>query len=318
MTAENYPLTAEHQLVKAIKNWSRSPYIGDDCALLPGQTLATTDTMVQGRHFDLNQMKLNEVGWKAVAVNLSDIAAMGGRPRQLLINLTLPEDFDVPAVERLYGGMINCAQNYRCRIAGGDLTRGPVLVITVTVLGEVHEAGVLMRSTALDNDVVVVTGDFGASAAGLWLMQHGTSEFPRCRLKQVRPQPRLCESWALVRKCGSRGALMDASDGLADALLQIAKQSQVGMDIALEQIPMHLQTIQAAKLSGLNPLDWALYGGEDYELVGTMPESIWQTWHGAADNPFHMIGRVNSSQSIKLNSQGRYQGDIDQSKIYSV
>ncbi|HEY9712467.1 MAG TPA: thiamine-phosphate kinase [Chroococcales cyanobacterium] len=302
--------TREHALVEAIKTWADTSFIGDDCAVLPGNQLATTDTLVEGTHFLLGKISWRDLGWKAVAVNLSDVAAMAGRPRYLLVSATLTPRISKAEFQELYLGMVDCAKTYGAQIVGGDLTRGESLVLSVTVLADVHEVGCLLRSGAQAGDAVVVTGDFGASRAGLWLIQeegenisfeqpiiesaHGS----HCLRAHFRPLPRLCESWSLVRRAGSRAALMDASDGLADALAQIARKSRVGMQIDLERLPIHNETRVVAQKAEIDPLDWALYGGEDYELVGCMADASFQGW--SRDNPFIKIGTVTDGGSIEL------------------
>jgi len=287
-------------MIASIKQWTGEHLIGDDCALLPGQTLVTADTLVEGTHFLTNLISMSDLGWKAVAVNLSDIAAMSGRPRFVIVSLTLPETFRESEFAKLYEGMIDCARAYRTRIVGGDLTRGPCLSLSLTVLGDVHEKGCILRSGAQVGDVVVVTGTFGASAAGLWILQNETAGFNQCRRAHVRPLPRLCESWALVRQTGGRAALMDASDGLADALIQISGSSSVGMEIDELAVPISAETREVARLAQGNAIDLALYGGEDYELVGCLSPSDWYNLQQSNDNPFNEIGRVVEGSEVLL------------------
>src|SRR5579885_3060320 len=142
--AEQPPkLTSEQKLIEAIKSWVGESFIGDDCAVLPGRALVTSDSLVEGTHFSLSWTSLADLGWKAVAVNLSDIAAMAGRPRHLVVNLTMPPGFALRQCRELFLSMAGCARAYRSDIVGGDLTCGPLLVLSVTVLGEAHERGCL-------------------------------------------------------------------------------------------------------------------------------------------------------------------------------
>ncbi len=286
-------LTKEHRLIAAIKEWTAESLIGDDCAVLPGQNLVTTDTLVDGTHFLFELVDAEDLGWKAVAVNISDIAAMAGRPRYIVVSLTLPAHFDESEIRKLYTGMMDCARQFRTRIVGGDLTRGPALTLSLTVFGDVHENGALLRSGAQAGDVVAVTGDFGASAAGLWLLQNEVAGFEHCNRAHMRPQPRLSQSWQLVENIGTRGALMDASDGLADAVTQIANLSGVSILVDPSAIPIHEETQQVAALAGANPIEWALYGGEDYELVACLSEASWVKLQEAAQKSFfRKIGTV--------------------------
>lgn len=307
MTAPRFPLTSEQQLVEDIKQWAGNKHIGDDCAILPGGQLVTVDALVEGTHFITSEIGYENLGWKAAAVNLSDIAAMAGRPRHLVVSLTLPKDIDKSSVRELMVSLIECAKTYRANVVGGDLTVGPVLVVNVTVMGDVHEAGCLTRSGAKVGDVVVVTGDFGASAAGLSLCGNKDAQrkFPYVWQRHTKPSPRLCESWSLVRNTSGRASLMDASDGLADALIQIARASQaqdsdLGIEVNQTDIPIHDQTKEVAKLAGVDPLEWAFYGGEDYELVATLPEEIWNQWKD--NKPFKAIGKVVAVPGVFLNT----------------
>lgn len=292
--------TREHRLIAKIKEWTGEQLIGDDCAVLPGGMLVTADTLVQNTHFIIPGITYADLGWKSVAVNLSDIAAMCGRPRFAIVNLTLPPSVGEADIENLFAGMIDCARNYRCRIVGGDLTRGEIIVITITLIGDVHENGVGLRSGALPGDIVICSGDFGASAAGLWLMKDKSSGFEYCATRHFRPIPRLCEAWSLIRLTKARAAVMDASDGLADALVQIAHESGVGLDVDEQEVPVHAETRAVANLAGINVMDWALYGGEDYELVATIAPVHWDALQKSEHNAFKRIGTVTDAHAEVL------------------
>ncbi len=299
-----YPTTVEQDLIDWIARSSGSNMLGDDCAVLPHGKLITSDMLVEGTHFNSN-LSLENLGWKAVSVNLSDIAAMGGIPQYLMVDLAMPAEFGKPAFLRLYRSMIDCAGQFHCAIAGGDLVSSKLLTIAITVLGNVHEKGCLLRSGARVGDVIVVTGDFGASAAGLWSLQNNQSGYEHCRQAHCRPFPKFTQSWALIEHTGSRGALMDASDGLADALIQISKASKVGMEIDLSSLPVHEETRAIAKLAGVDYLSWALYGGEDYELVASLPADAWESFSKSNEYGFKAIGRVTKEQSIVVRYEGR-------------
>jgi thiamine-monophosphate kinase len=312
--------TSEHKLIESIREWSGSAFIGDDCAVVEGQQLLTTDSLVEGTHFLLHLSKMWEIGWKAVAVNLSDIAAMAGCPRYLMISLTVPEYIDQRQLKELYAGMVDCARSYRTKIAGGDLTKGPVLTIAITVLGETHESGCLRRSGAKPGDVVFVTGDFGASRAGLWALQNlpssersRTGMLSHCIESHLLPVPHFFEAWELVKKVSGRAALMDASDGLADALVQLARASSVGMSIDISQVPVHDKTREICRIAKEDINDWILYGGEDYQLVGTMDKKTFDTWN--PDNPFKKIGMVTSGDKVEMIGASRAL-EIDLSRCF--
>lgn len=320
-------MTQEQLLIKQIKVWAGDSYIGDDCARLPGGVLVSADSLVEGTHFIVGRTtSFSDLGWKAAAVNLSDIAACAGRPRHMLVSLTLPAQFQTASFRTLYQSLLECCETFRVRVVGGDLTHGPLLVIAITVLGEVHENGCLMRKQARPGDVVVVTGDFGASAAGLWMLTDGLhrtdqeqgrsmTEFAYTIARHRRPQPRVHEAWELVARTGNRAALMDSSDGLADALSQIAKQSGVGMEIDISRVPVHTQTRAAAARAGIELRDWVLYGGEDYELVACLSESVWSSWPEGERRSFQQIGRVTQKGSVLL-TDGQEDVSLDLSKCY--
>ncbi|MBI4533013.1 MAG: thiamine-phosphate kinase [Candidatus Melainabacteria bacterium] len=316
MNIKTYPQTTEMCLIEAIKGWTGSTCIGDDCAVLPQQRLATSDCLVEGTHFVSEQIGPQDLGWKAVSVNLSDIAAMAGKPQHLIVNLVLPKNFSQGYFRKLYLSMVECAHSYRTTIVGGDLTHGALLVISICALGEEHEAGCLRRSGAMPGDIVAVTGDFGASAAGLWAITNQINGHEFLKTRHCRPCPRLREAWALVSRTGSRGALMDASDGLGDALSQIARASQVGIEINLKSVPIAQQTLIAAQAASVDPYHWALYGGEDYELVAAIPEHVWDKWQTEPDNPFYAIGSVTDSNLVMARHPKMGQVAIDLSHTF--
>jgi thiamine-monophosphate kinase len=311
-------LTKEQILIKRIAARLGNKYVGDDCALLPGNRLVSCDTLVDGTHFISDKICLNDLGWKAMAVNVSDIAAMAGCPKYAVVALTLPPGFSARRIDQLYDGLIACARAYRLNIVGGDITRGSVLTISITIIGETHANGCLLRSGAKAGDRVIVTGTFGDSMAGLRIIQTQSPSALRlkyrqnkmlslgqdaqdCLAKHTRPLPRLHQSWDLIEHTGPRAALMDASDGLADALVQIATASDVGITIDLEKIPISNETRELAEKFSEDPYDWALYGGEDFELVGCLPEAVWQSWQadkGANASAFTEIGEVTGSKSV--------------------
>lgn len=328
-------MSQEQQLIESIKAMVGTRFLGDDCALIAGGNLLSTDTLVEGTHFIIEKCKFNDIGWKAMAVNLSDIAAMAGRPRYALVAITMPPRMKQSDFTELYEGIVDCASRYRTTIVGGDITRGPVLVITITILGEVSDNGCLMRGGAQVGDVVVVTGHFGASRAGLALLtdseakSHETvnfknNKFSVCLNQYFRPIPKLIESWAFVKHTGNRAALMDASDGLADALAQIASASRtaashIGMHIYLDSVPIHDETKEAAKLFKQDCHTWALYGGEDFELVGCLPEPVWRSWQKAEPNSacsFKAIGKVTDSGKVELFVDDKPAPKLDLAKCF--
>ena len=284
--------------------------IGDDTAVLEfagGRLLATVDMLVEGVHFDLSFITPWQLGRKALAVNLSDIAAMGGEPLFALVSLGLSGQVDEDFVEELYRGMVAMAETCGVGIVGGDTVRSPGgLIVDVAVLGRV--AAPLTRSGARPGDLVAVTGHLGASAAGLhWLLRQkerrpeafvgaaGEDGAVRSVVRaHLEPVPRLREA-AELTATGLVTAMIDISDGLASEANHIARESGVGMVIYAEAIPVASATREVARLLGADPLAWALAGGEDYELLLTCApgsEERLRKAVAATGTPLTFIGEV--------------------------
>lgn len=244
--------------------------IGDDAAAWhtpEAIELATTDTLVDGVHFRHDLTSWEDLGWKSMAVNLSDIAAMGGRPLYALVTLGLTQDTGVENVRELYRGMLAACRAYGCRIAGGDIVRSPVDFITVAMTGAARDV-TLTRSAAKPGDSIAVTGPLGSAAGGLQaLLQGSLPQNESGRHLQAsfnRPTPRLDACETLI-SCGVKAA-MDVSDGLVDDLAKLCEASGVGAVVEAVRVPAD------AHLRDTYPEDWlrlALNGGEDYELLFT-------------------------------------------------
>jgi thiamine-monophosphate kinase len=304
----------EQGLLKILQQFCPSDVIGDDAAVLitePEKALVvTTDVLVDNVHFSDITTSPEDAGWRAVAANLSDLAAMGASPLGITIGLGLPGDITVNWVERLYCGMTECLGNFNTSIVGGDLVRAPVTTISITAFGQAPPQNIIRRNTAKVGDAIIVTGVHGASRAGLELLLH--SEIEHClseNEKQIlvkahqRPQPRLDvlpNLWKIIEKSTVSG--MDSSDGLADAILQICRASNVGAFVEWEKIP-----IPKAFNNWLSPakaLEYTLYGGEDFELVLCLPEvgavQFVQEVPGSA-----IIGTITSNLQIVVYGNGK-------------
>ena len=251
--------------------------IGDDAALLrfSGPAVATCDIQVEGVHFSWDLCLPEDVGWRAIAVNLSDVAAMAGTPRFALISLALPSDTTLERIERVYRGIGAIATTYTVAIVGGNLsgTPGP-FVIDVTVLGEAERP--VTRSGARPGDGVWITGSVGKSAAGRFLLQH-----PEIRvaggetLVQAyrRPTPRVAAGKALAGT-GMVTAMLDTSDGTGADLLHLAEASQVGVRLDTPRLPVADGLMDAARAGRQDPAAWTIDGGEDYELLFAAPPAF--------------------------------------------
>lgn len=289
----------------SVKNSTTVKGIGDDCAVLAPtegmQTVVTTDLLMEGIHFDLTYVPLRHLGYKAVMVNLSDVFAMNAEPRQVTVSLALSSKFKVEDVEELYAGMHLACEKWGVDIVGGDTTASLTgLAISITALGEARAEDIVMRSGAKPTDLICVSGNLGAAYMGLQLLERekliydeqvaearksGSKEQMELLKdaqpdfsgkeyileRQLKPEAR-GDVVATLRKAGIRPtSMMDISDGLSSELMHICKQSQTGCRIYEERLPLDYQTAAMAEELNLNVSTCALNGGEDYELLFTVP-----------------------------------------------
>ncbi len=264
----------EFGLLARLRQRLGSPLLGDDAAVLtttPGmQLLATVDVQVDGIHFLSDRMTPEQIGRRAIAVNVSDIAAMGGKPTYALLSLLLPASLEAGWVEALYDGVRDEAARWEMTVVGGNISRtsGPVSV-DVTVLGEVEASLALRRIGARPGDALLVTGDLGRAAAGLRLLRRG-ARHPLVAA-YCTPTPRVREGQALAQTRRVHAA-MDLSDGLSSDLHRLGEESGVGARIDAAALPISADVRAAAATLGIDPLDLALHGGEDFELLVAMPK----------------------------------------------
>lgn len=250
--------------------------IGDDAAVVepPRNRLEvlTVDALVEGVHFDRRFTPLEAIGHRALAVNLSDLAAMGAEPRHALLSLALPAALAVDELDRLAAGFGQLARRHRLPLIGGNLTRtsGP-LVVDVTVTGTVKRRGALLRSGARPGDDVYVSGTVGSAAAGLDLLRASGSDeaLASCVERYLRPEPRV-RLGVLLGRNKAASACMDLSDGLADAVTQVSRASGLGMIIDAATIPTEDAAIARLARNGRDPLAAAITAGDDYELLFTV------------------------------------------------
>jgi thiamine-monophosphate kinase len=292
----------EHGLLELIRPYC-SDRIGDDAAMM-GATLpehemvVTTDILVDGVHFSDRTTSAEDAGWRAAAANLSDLAAMGATPWGVVISLGLPPDTPITWVESVYQGFTDCLNLFGAEIVGGDTVRSPVLTLAVTAFGQVHKQRKIQRNTAKVGDVILITGQHGLSKAGLELLLHPElaekleqrfsatlteAMIAKLHIMHQRPIPRLdvplllwklFESQSPIANSSSQISGMDSSDGLADAIAQICRASQVGAKLNWQAIAIPESISQ---LAGDRALDWVLYGGEDFELVLCLPLTLAET-----------------------------------------
>lgn len=273
--------------------------IGDDCAVYRTSQgmdqLVTTDMMVEGIHFDSSLLEPYWIGYRLAAANISDIAAMGGEPSQAVVSLAATMEHEVEWYTAVYEGLHACMQAYGVNLIGGDTvhTKGQV-ALSVTLLGQVPRGQAVLRQGAKPGDIVFVTGTLGNAQVGLESLQAGIDgyDFAKQVHKGPKPQVRLGQ---LLRQEGA-SSLNDVSDGLSSELNEIAKASQVSLFLKPKDILFH-SDVKAWAKSGegtyKSPLDYALYGGEDFQLVGTMSTASWQVWKKAhPQEPVRAIGYV--------------------------
>jgi thiamine-monophosphate kinase len=303
----------EQGLLKLIQPYCLPKTIGDDGAIVhpPAgcELIVTTDVLVDDVHFSDRTTTAFDVGWRSVAANLSDLAAMGAAPLGITVGLSLPSTLPVVWLEQLYVGMQTCLEQYGTGIIGGDLTRSSVTTIAITALGAVPKERIIARSTAQIGDAIVVTGYHGDSHAGLQLLL--TPELRQVNFQvhqqalitaHQRPQPRLDVLPILdrLRASNDRASIvsgMDSSDGLADAIVQICQASGVGAILTRSSIPI---SPALAQLFPATALTSALYGGEDFELVLCLPELVALDLVKKIGSSAAIIGKIVRSPDIIL------------------
>ena len=295
-----------HHLTDNIKTKNESTLkgVGDDCAVLhypDSEVLVTTDMLMEGVHFDLTYIDMQHLGYKSAMVNISDIFAMNGTPRQLTVSLALSKRFKVEDMEQFYSGLRMACEKWGVDIAGGDTTSSYTgLAISITCIGEARKEDIVYRNGAKDTDLICVTGDLGAAYMGLQLLEREKSVYyqqvdearkknDKRALEQLRDfQPDFAGKEYLLQRqlqTEARGdiiarfrelnihptAMMDISDGLSSELMHICKQSNCGCRIYEKNIPIDYQTAVMAEELNMNVTTCALNGGEDYELLFTVP-----------------------------------------------
>lgn len=303
-----------------LKNKSSILGVGDDAALIANEdllTVVTTDLLLEGIHFDLMYYPLKHLGYKSVVVNLSDICAMNGRPKQITVSIGLSSRFSVEALEELYAGIRAACDFYSVDLIGGDTNSSKQgLVISVTAIGQVESTKKVLRSTAKKGDIICVTGDLGAAYLGLQILEREKQVYlsqPDTQPdledqqyiigRQLKPEARLDMIEQLDKAGVIPTAMIDVSDGLASDLKHICKQSGLGAFIEESGVPIHPQSQQMALKFKLDPITCALSGGEDYELLFTIDPKDLDKVRLMSD--IYMMGEmVDAKDGIKLHTKG--------------
>ena len=313
-----------------IENASTVTGIGDDAAVLDAskkQTLVTTDLLIEGVHFDLSYMPLKHLGYKAVMVNLSDVYAMNGAAEQITVSIAVSNRFPLEAIEELYSGIQLACETYKVDLVGGDTTSSTKgILISVTAIGKAEKEDIVLRSGAKETDLIVVSGDLGAAYLGLQVLEREKQVFnvdPNNQPdldsytylieRQLKPEARRDVAGFLKELAIKPTAMIDISDGLSSEIMHICSQSKVGCKIYEEKLPLDPQVISACEEFNLDSTMVALSGGEDYELLFTVPIADFEAIKG---NPnFSIIGHITAenqglnlvtraSQEIELKAQG--------------
>lgn len=295
--------------------------VGDDAAVIDAGESAivvTTDMLVEGVHFDLSYTPLKHLGYKSVAVNVSDIAAMNARPEQITVSIAISNRFSVEAVEELYAGIRAACESYRVDLVGGDTTSSlSGLVISVTAIGRASKDRIVYRSGAKANDIVCVTGDLGAAFLGLQVlerekavyasnpdMQPGLDKYEYMVGRFLKPEARMDIIYDLDELKVVPTAMIDISDGLASEIFHLSRQSGVGFRIFEDKIPLETFAYETAAVEfKLDPATCALNGGEDYELLFTIPQEDFEKVKNHQD--IHLVGYVHEkAENVLITKQG--------------
>ena len=279
--------------------------IGDDCAVI-GDSVVTMQTLVEGVNFDMMYTPLKHLGYKAVAVALSNIAAMNGTPRQVLVSVAVSNRYSVEALDELYAGLRLCCERYGVDLVGGETgTSRAGMVLTVTAIGEVEEGSITYRRGANLHDLVCCTGDLGSAYAGLLILerekvtyqadpnfQPDLAGYDYVLERFLKPEPRLDVVKALREQGVVPTAMTDISKGLADSVLHICRASHCGCEIYEEHLPIDYQTSRVCSEMSKNmlPVSCALNGGEDYELLFSISQKDYEKVKDMKD--VHIIGHI--------------------------
>lgn len=293
--------------------------VGDDAAVLHTKKhqVVTTDILIEDIHFDLMYTPLKHLGYKAVSVNLSDVCAMNAKPTQILVSIALSNRISIEAAEELYSGIKAACDIHKVDLVGGDTVASPKgLVISVTAIGEAAPEKIVYRDTAKEGDLLVVTGDLGAAYIGLQLLEREKRifiEHPDVKTdlkghdyevgRQLKPEARIDIIEALEKLGVQPTAMIDISDGLSSEVLHLCKQSNLGCIVEEEHVPIAKETYDTALSFKMDPINCALSGGEDYELLFTIrPEDADKI---KEDPDFSIIGEMlDANLGIKLHTKG--------------
>lgn len=296
----------EKEFVNVIKTTLNSDYIGDDCAYLKDLGIVVTqDNLVEDVHFKLDFTTPYKLGYKSAMVNISDICASGAEPKYITVALSLPERVDTDFIKEFYNGLKDACGTVE--IVGGDITGADKIFISITAIGKCEGRKISSRSNAKAGQKIIVSGEHGASAAGLRLLLNGKKEPEKFINAHLMPEAQVEFSRQIAESAAADYAMMDTSDGLMDALSQISEASNVNLEIDFDKIPFDKDLKEFADYK-----DWILFGGEDYQLVAAVSE----------DNTkdFAVIGEVKNGSGITVIQNGQktlYTKEDVEKKLYN-
>jgi len=289
--------------------------VGDDAAVLDHngyQTVITTDLLVEGVHFDLTYVPLKHLGFKSIVVNLSDVYAMNAEPKQVTVSFALSNRFSLEAVEELYAGMLLACEKYKVDLVGGDTTSSTGgLMISITAIGTAKKEELVYRNGAVEKNLLCVSGDLGGAYMGLQILEREKSVFTEnpgiqpdlsgkdyILERQLKPEARR-DIIALLKQLEIKPtSMIDISDGLSSEILHLCAQSDVGIELYEEKIPIDPQTFETAREFNLDPTLCALSGGEDYELLFTIDMKEYDKIKNLPD--FTVIGHITNKEKGRL------------------
>jgi len=273
--------------------------IGDDAAVIKqeqGLQVLTTDCLVEGDHFRREWFSPKQIGMKAIEINVSDVAAIGGQPKYALVSLALPQNLDVKFVEDMYTGMWKTCDKYNIEIIGGNMTHCDNIVVSITLTGIVDNNYLSLRSGAKPGDFIFVSDHLGNGRAGLRLFQENIERFKKVKMKYLEPKAQLDFALKIAPYVNS---MIDVSDGLAPEISHICKESNCGSIIYKNKIPISDEVRNVAKTLGENEYDYALFGGEDFELVYTTSKNNLEKVSG------FLVGEITKNKAVKLSFNGQ-------------
>ena len=297
-----------------LKNSSSEKGVGDDAAVVftgEKRVLATTDILLEGIHFDLTYTPLKHLGYKAAVVNFSDIYAMNGTPKQLLVTIGLSKRFEVEQVEEIYSGILLACEKYGVDLVGGDTSASMTgLTLSITCLGEAEKEKIVYRNGAKENDLICVSGNLGAAYMGLQLLEREKKVFQQVQNpdfqpdfatkeyvleRQLKPEARKDIIEILAKNNILPTAMIDVSDGLSSEILHICTQSDCGCEVYEEKMPIDYLTATTAEEFNMNLTTIALNGGEDYELLFTIPIADYEKIKNIEE--IHVIGHITPKEN---------------------